>query len=137
METKESIKGQDATGAVCDYLFKMFSLAGKKAVVTGGGGVLGTDMACAMARAGANVVLWDVREDALQASTERIRKETGRTDAIEYRKVDLMNEDEMLAAIDAAGDFQILLNACGGARGKSPLIEQDMENFRFVMKLNV
>lgn len=137
METKKSIKGQDATGAVGDYLCKMFSLAGKKAVVTGGSGVLGTDMACAMARAGANVVLWASREDPLQASTERIKKETGRTDGIEYHKVDLMNEDGMLAAIDAAGDFQILLNACGGGRGKSPLIEQDMENFRFVMKLNV
>ncbi|HEY5497997.1 MAG TPA: hypothetical protein VIK19_06655, partial [Syntrophales bacterium] len=73
METKKSIKGQDATGAVGDYLCKMFSLAGKKAVVTGGSGVLGTDMACAMARAGANVVLWASREDPLQASTERIK----------------------------------------------------------------
>lgn len=137
MEAKENIRGQDARGEVCDYLCKMFSLAGKKAVVTGGGGVLGTDMACAMVHAGADVVLWDVREDALQASTERIRNEAGRSDGIEYRKVDLMNEEEMLAAIAAAGDFQILLNACGGGKGKSPLIEQDMENFRFVMKLNV
>ena len=137
MEPKEGVERQDASGAVCDYLCKMFSLAGKKAVVTGGSGVLGTEMACALARAGANVVLWASRKDPLQASAERIRKETGRTSGIEYRKVDLMNEDEMVAAIDAAGDFQILLNACGGVRGKSPLIEQDMENFRFVMKLNV
>lgn len=137
METKKRSDGQEETGAVRDYLCEMFSLAGKKAVVTGGGGVLGTDMACAMARAGADVFLWDVRADALRASTERIQKEAGRINGIEYRKVDLLNEDEMLAAIDAAGDFQILLNACGGGRGKSPLTEQDMENFRFVMKLNV
>ncbi len=125
------------TGAVCDYLCRMFSLTGKKAVVTGGGGVLGTDMACAIARAGADVILWDVREDALKASVERIRKETGRAEGIDYRQVDLMNEEQMFAAIDAAGDFQILLNACGGGRGKGPLVEQDMETFRFVMKLNV
>jgi len=48
-----------------------------------------------------------------------------------------MKEDRMLAATDAAGDLQFLLNACGGGKGKSPLIGQDMENFRFVMKLNV
>ena len=137
METKEDIGGHGAKGAVCDYLCKMFSLAGKKAVVTGGSGVLGTEMACALACAGADVVLWASRKDPLEVSAEHIRRETGRTAGIEYRKVDLMNEDEMVAAVDAAGDFQILLNACGGVRGKSPLIEQDMENFRLVMKLNV
>ena len=45
-----------ATASACDYLCNMFSLVGKKAVVTGGGGVLGTDMACALARAGAQVL---------------------------------------------------------------------------------
>ena len=122
---------------VVDYLCKMFSLAGKKAVITGGSGVLGTDMACAIARAGADVVLWASREGPLQASTEYIRRETGRTEGIGHYRVDLMNENETSAAVDAAGDFQILINACGGGRGKSPLIEQEMENFRFVMKLNV
>jgi NAD(P)-dependent dehydrogenase (short-subunit alcohol dehydrogenase family) len=124
------------TGAACDYLCNMFSLIGKRAVVTGGGGVLGTDMAGALARAGAEVVLWDVREDALKAAADKINAACGRS-AATYRKVDLMNEAEMVAAIDAAGDFQILLNACGGNKGKSPLIEQDMETFRFVMKLNI
>jgi NAD(P)-dependent dehydrogenase (short-subunit alcohol dehydrogenase family) len=122
---------------VASYLDRMFALTGKKAVVTGGGGVLGTDMALALARAGADVVLWDVREDALAASAAKINKESGRKDAATYRKVDLMNEAEMAAAIEAAGDFQILLNACGGNKGKAPLVEQDMETFRFVMKLNV
>lgn len=140
MKTGESSRSEGTAcreGAISDYLCKMFSLAGKKAVITGGSGVLGTDMACAMARAGASVVLWASREGPLQASTGHIQRETGRTEGIEYYKVDLMNENETLAAVDAAGDFQILINACGGGRGKSPLIEQDMENFRFVMKLNV
>jgi len=120
-----------------DYLTEMFSLAGKRAVVTGGGGVLGTDMACALAKAGAEVILWDVREDALEAAAARIKEAAGRDDCVSFRKTDLMNEEDMLAAVDAAGDFQILLNACGGNRGKAPLVEQDMETFQFVMKLNV
>jgi NAD(P)-dependent dehydrogenase (short-subunit alcohol dehydrogenase family) len=119
-----------------DYLNEMFSLAGRKAVITGGGGVLGTDMACALARAGAEVILWDVREDALEASAAKIGKAAGR-DCVTYRKVDLMDEADMLAAVEAAGEFQVLLNACGGNRGKAPLVEQDMETFQFVMKLNV
>ena len=122
---------------MASYLDKMFALSGKKSVVTGGGGVLGTDMALALARAGADVVLWDVREDALAASAAKINKESGRKDAATYRKVDLMNEAEMVAAIDAAGDFQILLNACGGNKGKAALVEQDMPTFEFVWKLNV
>ena len=125
------------TASACDYLCNMFSLSGRKAVVTGGGGVLGTDMACALARAGAEVVLWDVREDALKAAADKINKECGRAHAATYRKVDLMNEAEMAEAISAAGDFDVLLNACGGNKGKSALVEQDMETFRFVMKLNV
>jgi NAD(P)-dependent dehydrogenase (short-subunit alcohol dehydrogenase family) len=121
---------------MADYLTEMFSLAGKKAVVTGGGGVLGSDMAVALAKAGAEVVLWDVREDALEAATNRINEESGR-DCASFRKVDLMDEDEMLSAIEAAGTFEILVNACGGNKGKADLTEQDMDTFRFVMKLNV
>jgi NAD(P)-dependent dehydrogenase (short-subunit alcohol dehydrogenase family) len=121
------------------YLDEMFSLKGKTAVVTGGGGVLGTDMSLALARAGANVVLWDVREDALKQSQNKIQQALGGQGGatIKIRRVDLMNEAEMTAAIQEAGDFHILVNACGGNRGKAPLIEQDMEAFDFVMKLNV
>jgi NAD(P)-dependent dehydrogenase (short-subunit alcohol dehydrogenase family) len=137
MASRGGFGGSAAAAPLCDYLGSMFSLAGKRAVVTGGGGVLGTDMACALAKAGAEVILWDVREDALRASAGRINTESGRATAATFRKVDLMNEAEMLSAVDAAGDFHLLLNACGGNKGKAPLVEQDMETFRFVMKLNV
>jgi NAD(P)-dependent dehydrogenase (short-subunit alcohol dehydrogenase family) len=43
----------------------MFSLEGRTAVVTGGGGVLCSQMGEALAQAGANVILWDIRLDAL------------------------------------------------------------------------
>lgn len=121
---------------MASYLEKTFSLTGKTAVVTGGGGVLGTDMACALARAGAKVLLWDVREEALAQAKGKIEKaaESGK---VTTRKVDLMDEAEMTAAVEAAGDFEILVNACGGNRGKAPLIEQDMETFNFVVKLNL
>ena len=120
-----------------DYLTTMFSHDGKTAVVTGGAGVLGTGMSTALARAGAKVILWDIRDDALEAAAETVRKESGRDDCVSVRRTDLMSEEDMRTAIDGAGDFQILLNACGGNRGKAPLVEQDMETFEFVMKLNV
>jgi NAD(P)-dependent dehydrogenase (short-subunit alcohol dehydrogenase family) len=119
------------------YLDQMFSLEGKSAVVTGGGGVLGSDMAAALAQAGANVTLWDIREDALDAAAEAIRKAAGREDAAAVRKTDLMDEADMRAAVAEAGSFEILLNACGGNRGKSPLVEAEMDNYEFVLKLNL
>ena len=120
-----------------EYLNKMFGLDGKTAVVTGGAGVLGSGMAAALARAGADVILWDIREDALKEAAAAIDEAAGRTDAAAWRATDLMNEDDLRAAVAEAGDFQILLNGCGGNRGKSPLVETDMANYEFVLKLNL
>ena len=52
-------------GPLTEYLESLFSLEGRTAVVTGGGGVLCSRMAEALAQAGASVILWDVRQDAL------------------------------------------------------------------------
>jgi len=122
------------------YTGEMFDLSGKTAVVTGGAGVIGTDLAVALARAGARVALWDVRDDALAAAAERIRQESGRRECVLAQKVDLMSEDSLRAGIAevlaAWGRFELLVNACGGNRGKSPL-ETDMQQFEFILKLNL
>ena len=38
---------------------------------------------------------------------------------------------------EKCGQVDILLNACGGNRGKCPLVEQKMEDYDFVLKLNL
>ena len=43
-----------------EYLKELFGLSGKVAVVTGGGGFLGSGIASALAQAGASVVILDV-----------------------------------------------------------------------------
>lgn len=52
----------------------MARLTGKTIIMTGGGGSIGTASALRCAQEGANLVLSDIREDALNASAEAARK---------------------------------------------------------------
>ena len=60
---------------ITHYLEEMFSLEGRTAVITGGGGVLCSGMAEAMAQAGATVILWDIRQEALDEKVARLHLE--------------------------------------------------------------
>jgi len=123
------------------YVQNLFGLDGKTAVITGGGGTLGSAMGAGFAKAGANVVLWDVRKDALDQKVAFIAKECGDPKGVAGVTVDLMDEEAIARALDESvrrfGRVDILLNACGGNRGKCPLIEQKIEDYEFVLRLNL
>ena len=55
------------------FLAELFSLDGRVAVVTGGSSGIGAEMARALGRAGARVVLVARDEDRLQAAAEGLR----------------------------------------------------------------
>ncbi len=55
----------------------LFSLEGKVAIITGGGGMLGYQHAAAIADLGGHPVLLDIDERALQASAQRLKAEFG------------------------------------------------------------
>ena len=59
------------------YLEELFGLKGKTAVVTGGGGVLGGKMALALAKAGANIVIWDLTEEIGNRTVKLIQDTLG------------------------------------------------------------
>jgi NAD(P)-dependent dehydrogenase (short-subunit alcohol dehydrogenase family) len=61
-----------------EYTAKMFDVAGKVAVVTGGGGILCSVMAEALASAGSKVAVLDLREDAAKTVCDRINAEGGK-----------------------------------------------------------
>ena len=120
---------------------KRFSLVGKTAVITGGGGTLCGAMAAGYALAGANVILWDIRQEALDAKVEEISGICGDPAKVTAVQVDLMNEDSIVKAIESSvskfGQVDILINGAGGNKTKSPLVEVNEDDFMFVLKLNL
>jgi len=123
------------------YLEEKFGLAGRTAVVTGGGGTLCSQIGQGFAQAGANVILWDVRQDAMDAKAKGIAKACGDASRVACVQVDLMKEDSITQALAESvskfGQVDILVNGAGGNRGKSPLVDVQEADIDFVLKLNL
>ena len=99
---------------------ELFDLTGKVAVVPGGGGLLGSQMATALAEAGATVVLAGRRLELVQAQAEEICKIREamalQMDAEDYTSVQAM-ADKVLGKY---GHIDILVNSIAGASGGAP-----------------
>lgn len=123
------------------FLENQFGLTGKTAVITGGAGTLCSTMAEGYVKAGANVILWDIRPDALAEKVAAIGKSASAPERITSVEVNLMEEDSIASALKESatkfGQFDILINGAGGNRGKGPLIDIKVEDFDFVLKLNL
>jgi NAD(P)-dependent dehydrogenase (short-subunit alcohol dehydrogenase family) len=123
------------------YLNEMFGLEGRTAVVTGGGGVLCSLMGSALAQAGANVVLWDIRKEALDEKVAGLQDACGDKKRVAAAVVDLMDEASIQKGLDESvkifGKVDILINGAGGNRGKSTLTEVKADDYEFVLKLNL
>src|ERR1035438_8467130 len=74
MVAEPPVRSGNGTDAEVHTLIEnLFSLAGKTAVVVGGGGVLASEMAMGLAGAGANIVIADLNEDQAKRHAEEIR----------------------------------------------------------------
>ena len=90
-------------------------LKGKTAVVTGGGGVLCSEFAKALAACGANVAVCDLREDAAQKIVDEIKADGGSAIAVAANVLSKESLLEAKAKIEAAfGGVDILLNGAEG-----------------------
>jgi len=94
------------------------NLSGKVAIVTGGARGIGGAITRALAVAGADLLIADLRADDAQATAHRLREETGRR--IEAQAADVTRLDDMKAAAQAAverwGGIDILVNNAGWDR---------------------
>ncbi|MFJ9896675.1 SDR family NAD(P)-dependent oxidoreductase [Streptomyces sp. NPDC091280] len=97
-----------------DYLFDMFSLDGRVAVVTGGSSGIGRAVAGALARAGAQVVVVARKAAELTATVDELVAEGGRA---AWVSGDLASRDGVRTAAEAAaevfGEPDILVNSAG------------------------
>lgn len=97
-----------------DYLKNLFSLQGKVAVVTGGAGVLGSEMARALSLAGAKVVILGRRKEL----SETVATACGGQDKAIAVCADVTSEVSIQGAYEEIlnhwGQIDILVNAAGG-----------------------
>jgi NAD(P)-dependent dehydrogenase (short-subunit alcohol dehydrogenase family) len=92
-------------------------LNGKVAAVTGGGGVLCSLMAKALADNGAKVAVLDLRQDAAQAVVDEINAAGGTAIGVACNVLEKESLTEARTAIAAAlGPVDILINGAGGNR---------------------
>ena len=127
------------------FVESMFSLEGKIAVVTGGGGMLPSYIAVAFAKAKAKVALWGRgTHHPMEEAAKTVRKQaglpldsanvvgltvdTGSTEAC---------EQALERTIQSLGMPNILLNGVGGNIGRSKFVELDEKLFEEVLRLNL
>ncbi|MCB9134409.1 MAG: SDR family oxidoreductase [Anaerolineales bacterium] len=99
-----------------ETLTHWYDFSGKTAVITGGAGVLGGEMACALMGCHANVVLLDHDQNLAEKVIERFPQNAGGRAIRVFG--DVLNKDTLLAARESViaefGNVDILINAAGG-----------------------
>jgi len=95
-------------------------LSGKTAVVTGGGGVLCSGFAKALAKCGARIALLDINQAAVQAVADEINASGGTAIGV---VADSLDKESLQTAADvvskAFGPCDILINGAGGNHPKA------------------
>ena len=107
----------------------MTDLAGRRALVTGGGAGLGADLARGLAEAGAEVWVAGRRTGPLRALADA----HARIHAVE---ADVTDEGSVRAMFDAAGRCDIVV-ANAGASVSAPLARTSLEQWRAMLDVNL
>ncbi|KUL38180.1 dehydrogenase [Streptomyces sp. NRRL F-4489] len=125
------------TAAPGPYLDALFSLAGRRALVTGGSSGIGRAIAEALAGAGAAVVLMARRPDPLRTAAEELRA-AGRT--ADWVAADLGDRAALWAGADEVarrfGEPDILVNAAG-VNPRPPMGELTTEEWDRTLAVNL
>ena len=125
-------------------LTEMYDFRGKTVAVTGGGGVLGADLARALAGCGAQVAILDLNLEAGQVVVDGLGDRSAQAAAF---PCNVLNPESLRkAAKDVLMRFHkvdALVNAAGGNSPKATTTPEQrffdipVEAFRFVLELNV
>ncbi len=123
--------------AVADYLYDLFNLEGKVAVVIGGGGVLAGAVAKAYSKAGAKVAILDLKAEYAEARVKEIEDEGGTALAVAVdatSRKDLEEADRRIA--ETWGRVDILVNA-PGINSATPFFEITEEEWHKILDVNL
>ena len=110
-----------------------FSLAGRRALVTGGGRGIGFALAAALSEAGAEVTLWARGAEAVGAAAQRLRDAGRRANA---QAIDVTDRAAVEAALETVPAFDVMVSNAG-TNIPQPFVEMTEASFDTVMDLNV
>jgi len=122
----------------------LFDIKGKVIALTGGTGVLGGEIACSLAEAGAKVAILDIKAELFEEIKQRLDRSGSHYEVIKCDVLDRNSIEKCLKQIlDHFGVVDILINAAGGNHPKAttssdmPFFDIPPEAFDWVMKLNL
>lgn len=119
------------------YLDKLFSLAGKVAVVIGGTGELCGYMAQGLSEAGASVVLVGRNPDKAKVRMEKIEAAGGK---VEFIAADISTEEGIQSifnqVVETYGKADILVNGAG-VNSPTPILEITAEEIQNILNVNL
>jgi NAD(P)-dependent dehydrogenase (short-subunit alcohol dehydrogenase family) len=117
---------------------RLFSLAGKKALVTGASRGIGEVIAVAFAEAGADVALAARGAEGLAATAKRVR-DLGR-EAVEI-PADLRSQEAAASVVTEAiarlGQLDVVVNNAGGSNFVVPFVDMRLSGWEKVLRLNL
>lgn len=116
----------------------MAALSGKVALVTGGIGDLGNEMALHLAQAGAAVAIWDVLDEA--DAGERVQRVASRGQRVLYQQVDVRDHGAVDAALEKlVGELGSIDIVCANAGivESMPFLEITHENWQRHLDINL
>ena len=127
-----------------ERLLRMYDFTGQTVVITGGAGVLGGEIACALAGCGAQLAILDLRLEPGRALLERMGGHAANAALFE---VDVLNLESLHQAAGAVlqrfGKVDCLINGAGGNRPQATtgadlkFFDLPAEALRWVFDLNI
>ena len=113
-------------------------LEGKRVVVTGAASGIGRASALLFAREGAQLLIADWAEDALEETVQAIRSEGGQATGM---RIDAGREEDVRALIERAvrelGGLDVVFANAGIAGNRAGLAELALEQFQEVLRVNL
>lgn len=115
----------------------MTDIAGRTALVTGGGSGIGRGLARALAKEGAKVVVADILKDKAQAVVDEIKAGGGQAIAVACDVCERSAIRQMKTEANAAFGPVTLLFANAGATSFDPLMEMSDDDVDWIIQVNL